>query len=89
VQFEFRPIKSKIFLIKSNFLKRLFDNDHTKIILNLLLKDSKIVKDQASLIERIFEDEFTPLKFQLIKQAMEYKRKSRKSKIMNLVKMVK
>ncbi len=31
-------------------MKRLLDNEHTNSILKLLLKDPKIVKDQASLI---------------------------------------
>lgn len=49
-------MKSKIFKIKSKFLIRLLENDYTKSLLKFFLKDTKIRKDQASLIGYIMKE---------------------------------
>jgi len=46
-------------------------------------------KDQCEVLERIFEDESSNLKCQLLKHALEHKGKTRKMKILKIIKMVK
>jgi len=44
--------------------------------------------DQCEVLERIFEDESSNLKSQLLKHAFEHKGKIRKMKILKIIKMV-